>query len=113
MTNEIRAHAKSQIDYALGSTGRSFVVGFGQNPPVQPHHSAASCPDLPAPCDWSDFDNPGPNPQVRMVKVSWNKIFFCLHLSRKYGIRYLNIYMQRRYQRQLYIWKRDNKLMLY
>lgn len=30
--------AKSQIDYALGSTGRSFVVGFGENPPQRPHH---------------------------------------------------------------------------
>jgi len=25
--------AKKQVDYALGSTGRSFVVGFGKNPP--------------------------------------------------------------------------------
>lgn len=33
--------AKSQIDYALGSTGRSFVVGFGKNPPKYPHHRAA------------------------------------------------------------------------
>lgn len=28
-----RNFAKQQIDYALGSTGRSFVVGFGVNPP--------------------------------------------------------------------------------
>lgn len=28
----------SQINYALGSTGRSFVVGFGENPPEHPHH---------------------------------------------------------------------------
>jgi endoglucanase len=33
--------AKSQIDYALGSTGRSFVVGFGTNPPKYPHHRNA------------------------------------------------------------------------
>ncbi len=32
---------ESQIDYALGSTGRSFVVGFGENPPVHPHHRTA------------------------------------------------------------------------
>lgn len=32
---------KSQIDYALGSTGRSFVVGFGVNPPQHPHHRTA------------------------------------------------------------------------
>ena len=29
---------EKQIDYALGSTGRSFVVGFGENPPEHPHH---------------------------------------------------------------------------
>ena len=33
--------AKSQIDYALGSTGRSFVCGYGENPPVNPHHRTA------------------------------------------------------------------------
>ena len=27
----------------LGDTGRSFVVGFGNNPPVQPHHRGSSC----------------------------------------------------------------------
>lgn len=35
---EYRKWAKSQIGYALGDTGRSFVVGFGVNPPTQPHH---------------------------------------------------------------------------
>jgi len=30
--------AVSQVNYALGSTGRSFVVGFGTDPPVNPHH---------------------------------------------------------------------------
>lgn len=33
--------AQSQIDYALGSSGRSFVVGFGENPPCHPHHRTA------------------------------------------------------------------------
>ena len=35
--NAARYHdfAKQQIDYALGSTGRSFVVGFGVNPPTK------------------------------------------------------------------------------
>ena len=28
----------SQIDYILGDGGRSYVVGFGNNPPKQPHH---------------------------------------------------------------------------
>ena len=34
--------AKSQADYCLGSTGRSFVCGFGVNPPKSPHHRTAS-----------------------------------------------------------------------
>lgn len=35
--------AKSQIDYALGSnpSNRSYVVGYGTNPPVNPHHRTA------------------------------------------------------------------------
>lgn len=33
--------AKSQIDYALGSSGRSFVVGYGENYPRNPHHRTA------------------------------------------------------------------------
>ena len=32
------ALGKSQIDYILGDSGRSFVVGFGENPPKNPHH---------------------------------------------------------------------------
>jgi hypothetical protein len=35
--------AKSQIDYMLGKNpaSRSYVVGFGNNPPVNPHHRGA------------------------------------------------------------------------
>ena len=32
---------KARQIYALGSTGRSFVVGFGENPPQSPHHRTA------------------------------------------------------------------------
>lgn len=39
--NSYKSFAKSQIDYALGSTGRSFVCGFGVNPPKRPHHRTA------------------------------------------------------------------------
>ncbi|EFN57879.1 hypothetical protein CHLNCDRAFT_8109, partial [Chlorella variabilis] len=59
------ALAKSQVDYALGSAGRSYVVGWGTNPPLRCHHRGASCPDRPAPCGWDAFNNPGPNPQAR------------------------------------------------
>ena len=30
--------AESQANYALGSSGRSYVVGYGENPPEHPHH---------------------------------------------------------------------------
>ncbi len=33
--------AESQANYALGSSGRSFVVGFGENAPKCPHHRTA------------------------------------------------------------------------
>ncbi|HWT76939.1 MAG TPA: glycoside hydrolase family 9 protein [Mobilitalea sp.] len=36
-----KTFAKQQIDYALGSTGRSYVVGFGTNSPLHPHHRTA------------------------------------------------------------------------
>ena len=33
--------AKNQIDYALGSSGRSYVIGYGENSPENPHHRTA------------------------------------------------------------------------
>lgn len=60
-----RTLAVGQIHYALGDTGRSFVVGFGQNPPQRPHHSSSSCPvDKSVACTWGDFSAAGPNPSV-------------------------------------------------
>ena len=56
--------ARSQTDYAIGSKTRSYVVGYGFYPADQPHHAAASCPDMPLPCGWNDFSNPNPNPQI-------------------------------------------------
>lgn len=31
---------------------------------LQAHHAAASCPNMPAPCDWPNFSSPNANPQV-------------------------------------------------
>ena len=51
----LECFARAQIDHILGrarggagggggsSSGRSFVVGFGRNPPLQPAHCGASC----------------------------------------------------------------------
>lgn len=56
--------AASQINYILGDGGRSFMVGFGNNPPQRCHHEAASCPWKPAPCGWDQLKTGSPNPHV-------------------------------------------------
>merc|ERR1712001_640226 len=61
--NSFTEYALGQIEYMLGSTGRSFVCGFGNNPPQRPHHRSSSCPES-GTCDWNDFNNPGPNPHI-------------------------------------------------
>lgn len=52
-----RNWAVSQLHYILGDTGRSYVVGFGQNSPRNPHHRVSSCPPRHAPCGWTFFDS--------------------------------------------------------
>ena len=43
-SEEYTEFAVSQMDYIMGGkTGRSFVVGFGNNPPVRPHHRSSAC----------------------------------------------------------------------
>jgi len=59
-----REFAKKQIHYMLGDSGRSFVVGFGTNPPERPHHRSSSCPLSPVPCNWDNFNSPSANPQT-------------------------------------------------
>ena len=46
----------------MGDSGRSYVIGFGENYPKKPHHRAASCPDIPAPCGFDYLNSPDPNP---------------------------------------------------
>ncbi len=41
MVSEGRKFARQQIHAMLGDAGQSFVVGFGHNPPKNPHHRAA------------------------------------------------------------------------
>lgn len=61
---DIHCFAHKQIRYILGASGRSYVVGYGNNPPMRPHHRASSCPYIPALCDWTVFDSKQPNPGV-------------------------------------------------
>merc|ERR1712019_255550 len=59
--------SRGQINKMLGDESqnlRSFVVGYGFNPPTQPHHRPSSCPDRPATCGWNEFNLNRPNPQV-------------------------------------------------
>ena len=53
-----------QLNYILGDSGHSFVVGFGKDPPERPHHTASSCPSPPKECGWGYLTSPDPNPHV-------------------------------------------------
>nr|AXQ39830.1 beta-1,4-endoglucanase [Diploptera punctata] len=61
---QYRNFATEQIGYMLGDTGRSYVVGFGTNPPSHESHRSSSCPLAPATCDWNNYNSADPNPQV-------------------------------------------------
>jgi hypothetical protein len=36
-------YAASQLHYMWGDSGRSFVAGFGKDPPLRPHHRNSAC----------------------------------------------------------------------
>ncbi|KAK9809025.1 hypothetical protein WJX72_008102 [[Myrmecia] bisecta] len=58
--------AQSQLRYAAGDTGHSYIVGFGVNPPSREHHRSSSCP-FPAngPCSFdATYYSPAPNAHV-------------------------------------------------
>ncbi|XP_070551007.1 uncharacterized protein [Ptychodera flava] len=63
-TESYAAWARSQIHYILGDSGRSYVGGFGKNPPQQIHHRGSSCPNLPKLCNWDALHEDAPNPQI-------------------------------------------------
>lgn len=59
--SQYQTWAVSQLHYILGDTGRSYVIGFGQNSPRNPHHRLTSCPPRPAPCGWEFFNSNNDN----------------------------------------------------
>uniref|UniRef100_A0A383V7Y8 Endoglucanase n=1 Tax=Tetradesmus obliquus TaxID=3088 RepID=A0A383V7Y8_TETOB len=61
---EIDCAVRQQLRYILGDSGRSFVVGYGVNPPQRPHHRASSCPALGVVCTWDYFNTVSPNPHT-------------------------------------------------
>ena len=40
------------------------MVGYGRNPPLRPHHRAASCPERGQPCNSTALHSQQKNPQV-------------------------------------------------
>lgn len=46
----------------LGDAGRSFVVGYGKDPPERAHHRGASC--RPGDCSGAQLATPEPNPNI-------------------------------------------------
>lgn len=64
LQRSIDCTVKQQLGYILGDT-RSFVVGYGVNPPTQPHHRSSSCPSpITSECSWDAFNSKDPNPQT-------------------------------------------------
>lgn len=56
---------KSIIDYLKGENplGMSYIVGFSNTYPQQPHHRGSSCPAS-GTCDWNTFNSADPNPMI-------------------------------------------------
>ncbi|CAG5120477.1 unnamed protein product, partial [Candidula unifasciata] len=68
-TSNLRQWATEQINYILGDNPHnggcySYEIGYGSKYPLQPHHRAASCPNRPAPCGYTEANSPNANPQV-------------------------------------------------
>ncbi|KAK6236667.1 hypothetical protein SCA6_012004 [Theobroma cacao] len=96
-STHLLAFAKQQMDYILGKNpeGRSYMVGFGNNPPKQAHHRGASVPvseaNLEVGCPMSfvrwynkDVPNPneltgailgGPDKQDHFTDLRWTSVY--------------------------------------
>merc|ERR1719427_524694 len=56
---------KDQIHRILGlEGGRSYIIGYGKNYPLRPHHRSSSCSLPPNECNWAAIENKGPNPLI-------------------------------------------------
>ncbi|XP_069105272.1 uncharacterized protein [Argopecten irradians] len=58
LDDKYRTWAESQIHYMIGGNNDefSYVIGFGNDFPRNPHHASSSCPLSSQPCGW-DFYN--------------------------------------------------------
>ncbi|KAK7093973.1 endoglucanase E-4-like [Littorina saxatilis] len=65
-----RKWAAEQINYLLGDNSHngqqcySYEIGVGSHYPKQPHHRAASCPDLHQHCSFEHLNTNSPNPHT-------------------------------------------------
>ncbi|KAL6349011.1 hypothetical protein AAG906_033667 [Vitis piasezkii] len=78
-TSQIRAFAKSQVDYILGNNPKkmSYMLGYGSKYPMQLHHRGASIPSIHALPDkvgcnqgyssWYSSTEPNPNTHVGAI----------------------------------------------
>ncbi|KAF4527175.1 hypothetical protein B566_EDAN006100 [Ephemera danica] len=63
-SNPYLKFALRQINYILGDSGRSFMVGFGKDFPLRPNHIGSLCPPPPATCDRALFESDVVNAHV-------------------------------------------------
>jgi len=62
--NDQISFIQQQMDYILGSGYRSYVIGYGFNYPLRPHHASSSCPNTPQSCTNAQLYSSDPNPQI-------------------------------------------------
>ncbi|KAL0890916.1 hypothetical protein Bca101_014899 [Brassica carinata] len=76
--SQIHDFAKSQVDYILGNNPMkmSYMVGFGNKCPTQPHHRASSLPSIKSKPDkidckggFSYYNSDQPNPNVLLGAI--------------------------------------------
>lgn len=64
-SDDLLQFGKTQLFYIYGDSGRSFIIGFGENYPKRPHHRSSSCPVPPRSCGWPVADDKiSPNPWI-------------------------------------------------
>jgi hypothetical protein len=59
----------TQVQFILGASGRSYLVGWGNDPPTHIPNPAASCPASVQPCSGylassPEYSSPDPNPHT-------------------------------------------------
>ena len=83
--------------YMLGDSGRSFVVGFGNNPPTHAHHRGASCQKESSPgsgspsCSYTDYSLPSSNPNILYGALVGGQSFVALKFSSTFSVAFASL----------------------